>query len=279
MPILCSLNQRCVTDEEFRVIDKAVMRHAYDLQNQFGRLFDERVYENELADRLRADGFEVETQVPVTVSHGSFTKTYYLDLVVNHMLYELKVVEHRVSAHKTQCLHYAMLQNVRLVKLVNFGEKKVRGELFQNTLREADRHHPRLRNSGWHPRDEQCENLVHHLKSLLADWGTHLSSSLFNEALVHHFGGEAHCLQRVPVQSGERQLGTHLVQMHSQQAAFMVTSLSSGQSLFQRQLESVFKRIPVPCLQWINLNHARVEITTLEKGSDHDNGSRMRAAE
>ncbi len=265
MPIIRSLNLRSVTDAEFQAIDKAVMDHAYDIQNKFGRLFDERIYENELADRLRADGFDVHTQVPITVRHGTFTKTYYLDLVVNHMVYELKVVEHRLPEHKAQCLHYAMLQDIRLVKLLNFGEEKVRGDLHQNTLSEADRHHPTLRKSGWHQVDEHGERLIDHLRSLLADWGTHLSSRLYNEALVHYFGGEDHCLQRVEVQTEARKLGTHLVQMHGPQSAFVLTSLSTRQTYYQQQLESVFQRIPVPCLQWINLNHSRVEITTLTK--------------
>lgn len=263
MPIVRSLPLHSVADAEFRAIDKAVVNHAYDVQNKFGRLFDERIYENELADRLRADGLEVHTQVPITVSHGSFTKAYYLDLVVNQMVYELKVVARRLPEHKAQCLHYAMLQNVRLVKLLNFGEDKIRGDLHQNTLAEADRQHPTLRNSGWHQVDEHCERLIGHLRSLLADWGTHLSSRLYNEALVHHFGGEQHCLKRVEVRSRERPLGTHLVQMHGPRSAFVLTSMATRQSHYQRQLESVFHLIPVPHLQWINFNHARVEITTL----------------
>lgn len=265
MPILRSLSQRSISDQDFQAIDRVVMNHAYDIQNKFGRLFDERIYENELAGRLRLDGYDVHTQAPVTVSHGSFSKTYYLDLIVNHMLYELKVVAHRLPEHKAQCLQYAMLQDVRLVKLLNFGEEKVKGDLDQNTLTEVERHRPVLRNSGLRLLDEHCERLVSHLKSLLADWGTHLSSRLYSEALVHHMGGEENCLQRVEVQSDGQWLGTHLVQMHGPQSAFLLTALTSRQAHYQRQLESVFHRIPVRCLQWINLNHARVEITTLTK--------------
>ena len=102
MPILRSLNQRSVTDDEFHAIDRVVMSHAYDIQNKFGRLFDERVYENELAGRLLADGLEVHTQVPVTVSHGSFTKTYYLDL---------ENVFHRIPV---SCLQWINLNRARV---------------------------------------------------------------------------------------------------------------------------------------------------------------------
>lgn len=265
MPIHRTISLPAITDAEFARIDKAVMDHAYDIQNRMGRLFDERIYENELADRLRADGFEVHTQVPVEVVHGSFAKTYYLDLIVNGMVYELKVVESLHHSHKAQALHYAMLQGVRLVKLLNFGAGSIQGDLLKNQLDEPDRHHPVLRNSGWKPVTSSCERLIEHLRVLLNDWGTHLSGSLYNEALVHHFGGESQCLKRVDVRSASTVLGSHLVEMHAPDAAFHLTTLSEGQTSYQRQLQHVFERIPVEVMQWINLNHARVEITTLSK--------------
>ncbi len=265
MPIHRTLNLPAITDAEFARIDKAVMDHAYDIQNRMGRLFDERIYENELADRLRADGFDAFTQVPVEVVHGGFAKTYYLDLIVNGMVYELKVVETLHHSHKAQALHYAMLQGVRLVKLLNFGAGSIQGDLLRNLLDEPDRHHPVLRNSGWRPETASCERLIHYLRDLLNDWGTHLSGSLYNEALIHHFGGEAQCLKRVDVRSDTSILGSHLVQMHAPDAAFVVTTLSEGQPSYQRQLQHVFDRIGPEIMQWINLNHARVEITTLSK--------------
>lgn len=178
MPILPTLQLKPVSDEDFVIIDKAVMRCAYAAHNKFGRLFDERVYENDLAARLRAEGFEVHTQVPVSVIHGGFQKTYYLDLIVNQMLYELKVVASLTGDHEAQSLHYAMLQDIRLVKLINFGERKVRGKLLSNALRDAERHHPTLRNSGMRVISPHCERLIAHLQELLHDWGTHLSSQL-----------------------------------------------------------------------------------------------------
>ncbi len=50
------------------------------------------------------------------------------------MLYELKVASSLIGEHEAQCLHYAMLQGVPLVKLINFGEQKVRGSYFEIQL-------------------------------------------------------------------------------------------------------------------------------------------------
>lgn len=268
MPILPSIQLQPVSDDDFAFIDKAVMRCAYAVHNKFGRLFDERIYENDLAARLRAEGFEVHTQAAVLVIHGSFQKTYYLDLVVNHMLYELKVSASLTNDHEAQALHYAMLQDARLVKLINFGESKVHGKLLANALRTSDRHHPTLRDFGLRVVTPYCERLVGHLKDLLHDWGTHLSSHLYNEALVFHFGGEACCAQRMELQVSSLVLGTHRVQLYADLCAFVVTAFSRDQSVYQRHLHVLLTHTKLKCIQWINLNHSEVEITTVEMAEE-----------
>jgi GxxExxY protein len=93
MPISCPLRIRNLDQAEFDERDARVMRCAYAVQNALGRLCDERIYENELARRLRAHGFSsVHTQVPITVTHDGFVKEYRIDLVADDALYELKTV-------------------------------------------------------------------------------------------------------------------------------------------------------------------------------------------
>ena len=276
MPIHRTLELESITDRAFAEIDKVVMNCAYALQNHFGRLFDERIYESDLAHRLRAHGFEVHTQVPIKVSHFSFEKTYYLDLVVNQMIYELKAVSVLLREHDAQAIHYAMLQNIRLVKLLNFGEAEVRGKLLRNALTEIERHQPTMRKTGWRPLGPRCTELIEHLKELIRDWGTHLSSTLYTEALVHHFGGETHCIQRLELTSGEVGLGTHPVQMHDVNLGFVVTSFTRPQSSYRKHLEVLLQHAALlKGIQWINLNHSRLEVTTIEPAS----GRRMGAEE
>ena len=93
MPFHCPLPIRSLSREEFEERDRIVMSCAYASQNELGRLCDERVYENDMAARLHAAGFsEIHTQVPLTVSHRDFAKTYRLDLIADGALYELKSV-------------------------------------------------------------------------------------------------------------------------------------------------------------------------------------------
>lgn len=265
MPIQPTLHLDSVSDEQFAGIDKAVMSFAYAVHNKFGRLFDERVYENDLAARLRAEGFDVHTQVPVSLSHSGFQKTLFLDLVVNQMLYELKVAAALVNEHDAQALNYAMLQNIRLVKLINFGETRVRGKLLPNAVRFEERFRPVFGKSGFRILTPQCERLAAHLESLVQDWGTHLSSRLYNDALVHHFGGEAHCVQRVELNDGDRVLGTHRIQFYSHDQAFVVTSLQRDQAAYRCHLNVLLSHTPLSAIQWINLNRACIEITTIER--------------
>jgi GxxExxY protein len=197
MPINLALKLKSISDHEFADIDEVVMKCAYASQNYFGRLFDERVYENDLAARLRAEGSAVHTQVPIVLCHAGFEKRYSMDLVVNDMLYELKAVDALTGEHDVQALNYAMLQNIRLVKVINFGEAKVRGKLLRNALVDGGRNHATCNRCEFVPLGRQCERLLRHLNNLLCDWGTHLSCRLYNEALVHEFGGDLNCLQRV----------------------------------------------------------------------------------
>lgn len=272
MPIQRTLHLRSVTDAEFDLIDKAVMRCAYASQNKFGRLFDERIYENDVAARLRAEGFTVHTQVPVTLIHGDFLKTYFLDLVVNEMLYELKVVASLSKEHEAQGLHYAMLQDIRRVKLINFGGEQVEGKLLRNAVTESERHQPTMRKTDYRVLSPYCDRLIEHLKQLIKDWGTHLDSRLYNEALIDYLGGEHQCLKRLQMRSGDLNLGTHMVQLHSPHHAFVVTAFHSPQPSYQRHLEVLLEHVALDGIQWINLNHSRLEATTVE-GKDREMGT------
>ena len=70
MPIQCSLTIPPLSDAAFAEIDHAVMACAYASQNSLGRLYDERVYENDMAARLRA--WQSGAQRPILLDFGDF---------------------------------------------------------------------------------------------------------------------------------------------------------------------------------------------------------------
>lgn len=266
MPIHFPLKVRPLSDEAFEHIDRLVMTACYASQNILGRLQDERVYENDIAGRLRAEGIaEVHTQVPVSLTHENFSKIYRLDLVVEQMVYELKTVTAFTPDHVAQAIHYAALTGTDRVKLVNFRSEKVMGKLLGSPFWRVKRRKVTIAQDRWEPLSEECANLVRRMSALVADWGAFLETTLYEEALVHFCGGEAHCLRRLPVCRDGVQLGTHRVLCHAGDVGFLVTSFSERARDYESHLCRLVQCLPLRGLQWINLNHAELQFITLLK--------------
>lgn len=263
MPILPSIAFDSISDQQFAAIDQSVMRCAYAVHNKLGRHFDEKVYENDLALRLRAEGHEVFTQVPVAVFHSSFRKTYYLDMAVDHVIYELKVVTSLSSEHEAQALQYAMFQDVRLVKLINFGDSKVQGRLLFNALRKDDRYHSEICFQRYRALTPKCERLVFLLEELIKDFGTHLSNQLYNDAFIDFFGGENECVRRLELHAEQVLLGSHSVQLYAPNCAFVISTLSRDQVAYSRHLKVLMDLTSLYGIQWINFNRSKIELTTI----------------
>lgn len=263
MPITLPFVIRNLSQPEFDEIDRLVMRRAYDAQNELGRLCEERVYENKLASLLRAGGLkDVQTQLPVTVTHATFEKVYRLDLVVGHAIYELKTAHDFAPQHDAQAFHYAIMANVNHIKLLNFRTAKVRGLLRFNAVLAADRNPPQWRVTAWRAVTSACETLRQRLSDLVADWGTHLDPRLVEEALAHFCGGEAACLRRVPVVCDGLELGTHPINTHADGVCFVVTSFPEP-STQRSHLKRLRRLTGQRAIQWMNLNKREIELVTI----------------
>ena len=140
MPIHCPATLACLSADQFEKLDYRVMGHAYASQNELGRLCDECAYEADLKARLVADGFRsVQTQVPVTVTHRDFSKTYRLDLIADDALYELKAEATLVGEHEAQLFNYTFLLGIQRAKLLNFRPGKVQGKIVATGLTQEGR--------------------------------------------------------------------------------------------------------------------------------------------
>ncbi len=265
MPVHCPLTIRLITDAEFAAIDRVVMGCAFASQNALGRLCDECVYENDVAARLRAEGFtDAQTQTPVTVTHDSFSKVYRLDLVVGQMVYELKVAAGFTPEHDTQAIHYAALLAIDRVKLINFRTPKVMGKLLRAPFARLDRTQVSLVEARWRPLSDRCAGLKQQMQALLADWGAFLETQLYEEGLAHFCGGEGACARRVPIVRAGIKLGTHEVRCHADDIAFVITAMSNATGAYEQHLRRLMGFTNLRGIQWINLNHAEVEFVTLQ---------------
>ena len=265
MPIHCPIQVRNLSKSEFDDRDKIVMRCAYDAQNALGRLCDEKVYENDVARRLREAGFrDVHTQVPVTLTHQSFRKEYRLDLIADDALYELKTVNAFVAEHDAQVLHYGMLLPVNHCKLLNFRNQRVQGRLRYNAIMTDARHCMTFDDSRWQPLSERCAGLMRHARELLSDWGAFLDFRLYEEAIIHHFGGEAHATARRRLTLDGTDLGAHRFAFHDANTCFMVSGFSDS----DEQASHVRRLLAISdfnAMQWLNFHHHHIQFQTLTK--------------
>jgi GxxExxY protein len=266
MPISCAIPIAPISDEDFKIIDKVVMNCAYAAQNRLGRLCDERVYENDVAARLRAEGLtDVHTQVRVTVSHRGFQKTYRLDLVVNGMIYELKVVDALGPTHDAQVFHYAALLDIGLIKLINFGGISVKGMLHACPFPSTDRRLVTVNRQRWKPLSPRCETLAADAEACFRDWGGFLDCRLTEEALSWINGGDLGCEQRLLVIRDGIELGSHAVYSHAEDCAFIVTSMFKDTAAHENQLRRLLDVLPIRGWQWINIQHRQMKFITVLK--------------
>lgn len=254
---------RDLTPHEFDAVDRIVMRCAFDSQNELGRLCDEKVYESDIALRLYSAGHRVATQVPIVVSYGSFTKTFRLDLVCDHAVYDTKTVAALAGAHESQVLNYAMLLDVRHVKLLNFRQPKVQGKLCVNPLTFQRRHEYKFDYSRFRELSSRCRQLVDLLSALVQDWGAFLETRLYEEALIHFHGGELECVKRIELYRDDHFLGTQEVKMHSRTHSFVLSAVTGESNVYGQHLLRLLRLTGLTGLQWINLNHHKIELVTL----------------
>ncbi len=226
MPVDIPISIVPISREEFDTIDRIVMKCSYAAQNHFGNLCDEKVYENDVASRLRSEGLEdIFTQVPVKITHRSFSKTYFLDLVANQMVYEFKAESALSPAHETQVLNYAALLGLNRIKLINFGGDSVQGKLLGTPFANLDRYRFSFDSSSWQPLCASCEQLAETVKDVVKGTGGYLAAELYRDALIEFHGGEDACVRRLPVSRDGMEMGTQRMQLYADDCAFIVTTL------------------------------------------------------
>lgn len=96
----------------------------FKVYNELGPGLLESVYEAALYYQLNKDGFEVKTQVPVSVVYDNqdLNVGFRIDILVeNKVIIEIKSVEELSKVHHKQILTYLKLTKLKLGILVNFN--------------------------------------------------------------------------------------------------------------------------------------------------------------
>jgi len=106
-------------------ITSLILKAFFNVYNELGYGFLEKVYENAMVIELRDLGLNVEQQVPVKVLFGKkIVGDYIADIVVNELvILELKAIEKLNSIHEVQLVNYLKATDIEVGLLLNFGKE------------------------------------------------------------------------------------------------------------------------------------------------------------
>jgi GxxExxY protein len=264
MPIECDITCQPIGQEEFHRVDKQVMRHAFAIHNELGRFLNEDIYANELDERLRSDGMASKRELSISVSHRTFRKSYFADILLQlGLIYELKAADALHPAHEAQAIHYILLLGLHHGKLINFRPQSVEFRFVSTSLTMDERRSFRLVADQWDGSDEQSRLLLETLREFLEDWGAFLSIDLYKEALLHLLDSPGPAA--VPILSGGRQIGVQTMALLDKDTAWHISAARESVNRYQTHLERLLHHTPLRRIQWINMTGKIIAHKTLHR--------------
>lgn len=120
------------------ITDK-IIKAYYNVYNQLGYGFLEKIYEHALMIELPKFGLECKNQFPIKVFYDKKdVGEYFADLLINDLvIVELKAAESLCPEHECQLINYLKATNLEVGLLLNFGKnpqfkRKVLTNEFKN---------------------------------------------------------------------------------------------------------------------------------------------------
>lgn len=109
---------------QHKTITDAILKVFYDVYNELGYGFLEKVYQNAMYFELRSQGYKVEAQKQIKVYFKEkLVGEYFADLLVeDKVIVELKACELLMNAHVAQLMNYLKATSVEVGLVLNFGE-------------------------------------------------------------------------------------------------------------------------------------------------------------
>ena len=106
-------------------ITDVILKVYYDVYNELGYGFLEKVYQNAMYFELKSLGYKVEAQKQIKVYFKrQLVGEYYSDLIVeDKVIVELKATELLMNVHVAQIMNYLKATPIEVGVLLNFGEE------------------------------------------------------------------------------------------------------------------------------------------------------------
>jgi GxxExxY protein len=265
MPIRCDIAFKPLAEAAFLDLDDQVRLHALASHNDLGRYCDAAIYQTDLALRLEAAGLgPVVRDVRVVVAHEDFRKEYGLDCVVRAgVIYDLKAVGALGRGHQLDLLHRLHLVDQPRGVLINFRTSSLEHHYVTTKLTLADRRAVTVSDERWQRLTRNCDAARARMVALVRDWGAFLGVGLYHEALTDYLGGQGAASELREVARAGHVLGTQKVFMLNRHVALRLTAHTASAPRVEAHLRRLLHHTELQALQWINLNHERVEFVTL----------------
>lgn len=108
-----------------RGITEAILKVYFDVYNELGSGFLEKVYQNAMYFELKDKGFKVEAQKQIKVYFKKqLVGEYFSDLLVeDKVIVELKATKMLMNVHMAQIMNYLKATEIEVGLLLNFGEE------------------------------------------------------------------------------------------------------------------------------------------------------------
>jgi GxxExxY protein len=116
-------------------LTEQIIKIFYQVYNELGYGFTEKVYQNALFIALKEADFDIEANYKIKVwFRKQVIGEYYADMVVNKkVILELKAVETLLKEHEAQLLNYLRGTEMEVGLLLNFGkEPKIKRKAYDN---------------------------------------------------------------------------------------------------------------------------------------------------
>jgi GxxExxY protein len=113
-----------------------IIKTFYEVYNELGYGFLEKVYHNALIMELKKKGLIVTSQEKINVYYkGNKVGEYYADIMVeNKIILELKAADYIVEEFECQLLNYLRGTDCEVGLLLNFGKKpEFKRKIFDNS--------------------------------------------------------------------------------------------------------------------------------------------------
>jgi GxxExxY protein len=124
-----------MTEILHKELTESILKVFYEVYNELGYGFLEKVYQNAMYLELKSNGFKVEAQRQIKVYYkNELVGDFFADLLINDVIIlELKACDSLVKAHYVQTLNYLKATNIEIGLLLNFGEKpEIKRLIFTN---------------------------------------------------------------------------------------------------------------------------------------------------